>query len=115
MNHTPLISQNTEGLIGFHYQNLDQGAEGDEESHLTKTKTLSVSNYGKIGTVLIFFSICFFVLIAGFESIFFLYFGISSLIFYYFVALEYFYKIYIKKWKQDQWLVFYLVWSVIFY
>ena len=26
---------------------------------LTKTKTLSVSNYGKIGTVLIFFSICF--------------------------------------------------------
>ena len=64
---------------------------------LTKTKTLSVSNYGKIGTVLIFFSICFFVINAGFESIFFLYFGIISLIFYYFVALEYFYKIYIKK------------------
>ena len=41
LNHTPLISQNTEGLIGFHYQNLDQGAEGDEESHLTKTKTFS--------------------------------------------------------------------------
>jgi cardiolipin synthase len=64
---------------------------------LTKTKTLSVSNYGKIGTVLIFFSICFFVINSGFESIFFLYFGIISLIFYYFVALEYFYKIYIKK------------------
>ena len=64
---------------------------------LTKTKTLSVSNYGKIGTVLILFSICFFIINAGFESIYFLYFGIISLIFYYFVALEYFYKIYIKK------------------
>ena len=41
LNHTPLISQNTEGLIGFHYQNLDQIAEGDEESHCpTKTKHL---------------------------------------------------------------------------
>ncbi len=64
---------------------------------LTKTKTLSVSNYGKIGTVLIFFSICFFVINIGFESIFFVYFALISLIFYYFVALEYFYKIYIKK------------------
>jgi len=41
LNHKSLFSYNTEGLIGFHYQNLDQGAEGDEESHLTKTKTNS--------------------------------------------------------------------------
>ena len=41
LNHKSLFTYNTEGLIGFHYQNLDQGAEGDEESHLTKTKTNS--------------------------------------------------------------------------
>ena len=41
LNHKSLFSNNTEGLIGFHYQNIDQGAEGDEESHLTKTKTNS--------------------------------------------------------------------------
>ena len=64
---------------------------------LTKTKTLKVSNFGKFGTVLIFFSICFFVINSGNEYIFFKYFGLISLIFYYFVALEYFYKIFIKK------------------
>ena len=64
---------------------------------LTKTKTLKVSNFGKFGTVLIFFSICFFVINSGNENIFFTYFGLISLIFYYFVALEYFYKIFIKK------------------
>ena len=64
---------------------------------LTKTKTLKVSNFGKFGTVLIFFSICFFVINSGNEYIFFTYFGLISLIFYYFVALEYFYKIFIKK------------------
>ena len=64
---------------------------------LTKTKTLKVSNFGKIGTVLIFFSICFFVINSGNEYIFFTYFGLISLIFYYFVALEYFYKIFIKN------------------
>ena len=64
---------------------------------LTKTKTIKVSNIGKFGTVLIFFSICFFVINSGNEQIFFLLFGIFSLIFYYFVALEYFYKIFIKK------------------
>ena len=64
---------------------------------LTKTKTLKVSNFGKFGTVLIFFSICFFVINSGNENIFFTYFGLFSLIFYYFVALEYFYKIFIKK------------------
>ena len=64
---------------------------------LTKTKTIKVSNFGKFGTVLIFFSICFFVINSGNENIFFTYFGLISLIFYYFVALEYFYKIFIKK------------------
>ena len=64
---------------------------------LTKTKTIKVSNIGKFGTVFIFFSICFFVINSGNEQLFFLLFGIFSLIFYYFVALEYFYKIFIKK------------------
>jgi len=64
---------------------------------LTKTKTIKVSNIGKVGTVLIFFSICFFVINSGNEQSIFLLFGIFSLIFYYFVALEYFYKIFIKK------------------
>ncbi len=41
LNHKPIFPNNLEGLIGFHYQNLDQGAQGDEESHLTKTKTNS--------------------------------------------------------------------------
>ena len=64
---------------------------------LTRTKTIRVSNIGKLGTVLIFFSICFFVINSGNEQLFFLLFGLFSLIFYYFVALEYFYKIFIKK------------------
>ena len=64
---------------------------------LIRTKTIKVSNIGKIGTVLIFFSICFFVINSGNEQSIFLLFGIFSLIFYYFVALEYFYKIFIKK------------------
>ena len=64
---------------------------------LTRTKTIKVSNIGKFGTVLIFFSICFFVINLGNEQLFFLFFGLFSLIFYYFVALEYFYKIFLKK------------------
>ena len=64
---------------------------------LTKTKTIKVSNIGKFGTVLIFFSICFFVINSGNEQLFFIFFGLFSLIFYYFVALEYFYKIFLKK------------------
>ena len=60
---------------------------------LLNTKTLTVSNYGKFGTVLIFFSICFFVINNANESIFFISFGAISLIFYYFVALEYLYRI----------------------
>ena len=64
---------------------------------LTRTKTIKVSNIGKLGTVLIFFSICFFVINSGYEQLFFFFFGLFSLIFYYFVALEYFYKIFLKK------------------
>ena len=64
---------------------------------LNKTKTIKVSNIGKFGTVLIFFSICFFVINNVNELVFFQYFGLFSLIFYYFVALEYFYKIFIKN------------------
>ena len=64
---------------------------------LLNTKTLEVSNYGKFGTVLIFFSICFFVINSTNDFLIFTYFGFISLIFYYFVALEYFYKIFIKK------------------
>ncbi len=64
---------------------------------LLNTKTLEVSNYGKLGTVLIFFSICFFVINSTNDFLIFTYFGFISLIFYYFVALEYFYKIFIKK------------------
>ena len=64
---------------------------------LTRTKTIKVSNIGKFGTVLIFFSICFFVINSGNEQLFFLLFGLFSLTFYYFVALEYFYKIFLKK------------------
>ena len=41
VNHKSLFNNNKEGLIGFHYQNLNQGARGDEESHLTTTKTNS--------------------------------------------------------------------------
>ncbi len=41
LNHKPLFTYSSGGLIGFHFQSLDQGAEGDEESHLTKTKTYS--------------------------------------------------------------------------
>ena len=64
---------------------------------LLNTKTLEVSNYGKFGTVLIFFSICFFVINYTNNFVIFTYFGIISLIFYYLVALEYFYKIFIKN------------------
>ncbi len=38
-NHKPLVSSNKDGLIGFHFQNKDQGALGDEEGHLERTKT----------------------------------------------------------------------------
>ena len=41
LNHKSIISQNSNGLIGFHYQNNDQGALGDEEGHLERTRSNS--------------------------------------------------------------------------
>ena len=41
LNHKSLFNQNVEGLIGFHFQNKNQGATGAEEGHLTPTKTNS--------------------------------------------------------------------------
>ena len=41
LSHKPLFTQNKMGLIGFHFQNKNQGAEGSEEGHLTSTKTNS--------------------------------------------------------------------------
>ena len=45
MNHKSLFSENKSGLIGFQFQNLNQGAEGAEETHLTSTKTSSYSMF----------------------------------------------------------------------
>ena len=41
LNHNSLYHYNSEGLIGFQFQNHNQGAIGAEESHLTTTKTNS--------------------------------------------------------------------------
>ena len=41
LNHNSIIDSNKEGLIGFHFQNYDQGALGQEESHLVHTRTSS--------------------------------------------------------------------------
>jgi iron complex outermembrane receptor protein len=41
VNHNSIIDNNSEGLIGFHFQNYDQGALGQEESHLVHTRTSS--------------------------------------------------------------------------
>ena len=60
---------------------------------LTNTKTISVSKYGKFGTVLIFLSVCFFVLNFSYSSFIYQIFGLLSLGFYYFVALEYLYRL----------------------
>ena len=63
---------------------------------LISKKTLEVSNKGKVGTTLIFISLCLSV-ITNENLIFFIdIFIIFSLIFYYYVALEYLYKL-IKK------------------
>ena len=40
-NHNPIFDENSDGLIGFHFQNYDQGALGQEESHLVHTRTSS--------------------------------------------------------------------------
>jgi len=60
---------------------------------LTNTNTISVSKYGKFGTVLIFLSVCFFVLNYSYISFIYQIFGLLSLSFYYFVALEYLYRL----------------------
>ena len=41
LNHNSIIDGNNDGLIGFHFQNYDQGALGQEESHLVHTRTSS--------------------------------------------------------------------------
>ena len=41
INHNSILANNLGGIFGFHYQNLNQGARGEEESHLTTTKTNS--------------------------------------------------------------------------
>ena len=41
LNHNSVIENNSDGLIGFHFQNYDQGALGQEESHLVHTRTSS--------------------------------------------------------------------------
>ena len=41
LNHNSFIENNSDGLIGFHFQNYDQGALGQEESHLVHTRTSS--------------------------------------------------------------------------
>ena len=60
---------------------------------LIKNKTVKVSNKGKIGTTLIFFSICLSILNVSYNLIIIDYFVYISLIFYYYVALEYLYKL----------------------
>ena len=41
LNHNSFIENNSDGLIGFHFQNYDQGALGQEESHFVHTRTSS--------------------------------------------------------------------------
>ena len=60
---------------------------------LIKNKTVSVSNKGKVGTALIFFSICFTILNTSYNLVIIDYFTYFSLFFYYYVALEYLYKL----------------------
>jgi len=73
--------------------------------YIIKTeKTVNVSNKGKVGTALIFISLCLSVLdpaLINVNSLLFLkfvdFFLIFSIFFYYFVALEYLYKLINKK------------------
>ena len=60
---------------------------------LIKDKTIKVSNKGKIGTALIFISICLTILNTSLKFVFIDYFTYFSLIFYYYVALEYLYNL----------------------
>ncbi len=60
---------------------------------LIKDKTVKVSNKGKIGTALVFISICLTILNTSLKFVFIDYFTYFSLIFYYYVALEYLYNL----------------------
>ena len=60
---------------------------------LKAEKTVKVTNNGKLGTTLIFISICLGVLNNDINTIFIDFFMYISLIFYYFVALEYLYNL----------------------
>ena len=60
---------------------------------LIKDKTVKVSNKGKIGTALVFISICLTILNNSLKFVFIDYFTYFSLIFYYYVALEYLYNL----------------------
>jgi len=60
---------------------------------LKKKKTVTVSNKGKLGTALIFISMCLTILNTTYNLVFVDYFTYISLIFYYYVALEYLYKL----------------------
>ena len=64
---------------------------------LIKNKIVTVSNKGKLGTTLIFISICLTVLNTTLNLIIIDYFTYISLIFYYYVALEYLYKLIYKN------------------
>ena len=66
---------------------------------LISKKTLKVSNKGKVGTALIFISLCMSVITNESLIIFIDIFIIFSVIFYYYVALEYLYNL-IKKNEQ---------------
>ncbi len=60
---------------------------------LTKSKTVTVSNKGKVATTLIFFAICLTILNTSYNLVIIEYFSYFSLFFYYYVALEYLYKL----------------------
>ena len=75
---------------------------------LISKKTLKVSNKGKVGTALIFISLCMSVITNESLIIFIDIFIIFSVIFYYYVALEYLYNL-IKKNEQrntTDWRIF---------
>ena len=64
---------------------------------LIKNKIVTVSHKGKLGTTLIFISICLTILNSTLNLIIIDYFTYISLIFYYYVALEYLYKLIYKN------------------
>ena len=60
---------------------------------LLKSKTVTVSNKGKVGTTLIFFAICLTILNTSYNLVVIEYFTYFSIFFYYYVALEYLYNL----------------------